>query len=212
MNNRKKSMHWLSKNSFYGNFIMQKAIHNGFRTIDKRCKLNNPYILDAGCGHGSLTRELLENIQDSDSIYGCDIDQEALNFCRNMNPQINYFTQDLLLPIKGEQKFDLIICTTALAQFKNTEQDVVINNLVNKLQPNGLLWIVDVNSSNTNELFAKLISKYTVILNENFSKFFFGKYCSIFYAEMIPYPILMLLEIIIPGKKILKQLIISKNK
>lgn len=95
---------------------------------------SNLRILDAGCGPGITLNYFLEY----GTVYGIDVSDDALEFCK-VNGGKNIVKGDLSsLPFKNST-FDIILCLDVLyhQDIKNDKQ--VITELYNKLKSGGLL-------------------------------------------------------------------------
>ena len=99
------------------------------------------YILDAGCGTGHTTLELLNEGYDVTAI---DISQELVNFTQRIIKENNYMgdvhTLDLTnAKVFGENKFDTIVCLDVLEHIRDDE--LVIRNLCYILKKGGHLIV-----------------------------------------------------------------------
>lgn len=168
-------------------------------------------LLDVGCGGGGLTREFSSNTEHPDGVFGCDISEESIEFCKKLNPAITYFVQDALEPLPENRIYDVIVFTTALAQFNREEQKVVLANAAKQLTQSGYLLILDVNSERTRLLFEqfKNSATYEVVTNKNFSKRFFGKTPGMMLADRLPFALLKVLEKVVPGDNILRLMLLK---
>lgn len=111
-------------------------------------KVQNKYphqtILEAGCGRGDFTLWL---IQQGYSAWGCDQVAAAM-------PTVPFIHQDLLLPLKIEQKFDLIIDSHLFhCLVFDQERELYLKNCRLSLNGNGIMMIEclgKIHESNTN--------------------------------------------------------------
>jgi 2-polyprenyl-3-methyl-5-hydroxy-6-metoxy-1,4-benzoquinol methylase len=99
------------------------------------------YILDAGCGTGHTTLELLN---DGYEVTAIDISQELVDFTQRIIKENNYmgnvYALDLTnAKVLGENKFDTIICLDVLEHIRDDE--LAIKNLCYILKKNGHLIV-----------------------------------------------------------------------
>lgn len=120
----------------YKNLLNQiyKTIHIGEKSA----------ILDIGFGTGVLTRKLYD---DGYSIYGIDFSNKMIEIARTKMPEATLIQHDFStgLPKKFSNiKFDFIISTYAIHHLTNDNKIIVINKLLEHLNPNGKMLIGDV--------------------------------------------------------------------
>ncbi len=208
---KKKTGNWLGRTRQYSDRIIDFAFLEAYRAIARTHDLKRTNLLDVGCGSGALTREFLNISENTDGVFGCDINEESIEFCNKLNPRINYFVQDALEPLPENRTYDIIIFTTALAQFNRKEQNLVLANAGRQLSPGGYLLILDVNSERTEPMYEHLKKSafYTMVLDKNFCKRFFGKTPAIMLADRLPFALLEILETLVPGDNILKMILLK---
>lgn len=99
-------------------------------------------VLDAGCGSGIFTIELLKKYPHS-TICGCDIDMDQLDFARsNSNHFIKYFQADLLKNSLAD-KYDTIFNRYVAHHFSIKQYFKILKNLHHSLNKNGSLVVID---------------------------------------------------------------------
>ena len=130
-----------------------------------------------------------------------------------MNPAAHYFCHDLLKPMPDHLRFDMVFLTAAMAQFDSDQQQRVLTNIRERLNPEGYLFILDVNSERTQHLFKDLKQSpdYEVCYNHQFIRRYFGKYPGIMLADKLPLTLLQIMERIIPGSNTLQLLVVKVN-
>lgn len=75
--------------------------------------LEEPMILDAGCGEGFIDALLLERFSHV-NITGLEFTEEAIKIARQMNPTAEYIQSDIVKMPFGDHTFDIVICTEVL--------------------------------------------------------------------------------------------------
>ncbi len=201
--------HWTQEAHLYIDLMFMREFIRGFRAIDKFKSIDElNHILDAGCGFGGLTRDIEERLG-SNIISGCDIDRERIAECKQKRPLICYFEQDLLKPLPFDKKYDLIIFTTALAQFSEVEQRIVLDNAKSQLNKGGFIWITDVNNEATHRLFLKLRHTYTVIYENKYSKNLLFRFPIFSLTKYFPLSFLHAIDRLMIGSNVLTQMILK---
>jgi trans-aconitate 2-methyltransferase len=112
----------------------------GKKVIERLSVRGNETVLDAGCGTGKLTRELLEALP-AGHVVALDVSQNMLNTARqnlerDFGSRVEYVAADLLkLPF--DEKFDGIFSTAAFHWVP--DHDDLFRNLFRALKPGGWL-------------------------------------------------------------------------
>jgi 2-polyprenyl-3-methyl-5-hydroxy-6-metoxy-1,4-benzoquinol methylase len=109
------------------------------------CKYIDPIgiktILDWGCGCGRLS-EMFELLTEDKEIYGCDIDSEAIAWCRKHLGKTKYDTIPLLPPTEyPDNFFDLIIGNSVLTHLTQNAQLLWLEELRRIKKKEGLLLV-----------------------------------------------------------------------
>ncbi len=204
---KRDMFHWTQEPSLFIDLCFRRELIRGFRAIDQVKAIDGFSILDAACGHGSLTRTLIEFFP-VDQINGSDIDSDCIAKCCAMNSSINYFEQDLLNPDAKESEYDLIILTAAMAQFSESEQITVLDNAEKQLKPGGFIMIVDVDSEKTDSLFNRLVLDYEIVYKSGFSKMIVDKWSILPLANRLPLSILRMIDKYCIGSNVLNHYIV----
>ncbi len=208
---KRHPFHWTQEGALYVDLLFKRQITRGFRALDKHINLDDIKLLDAGCGDGQLSRTLAENFG-VQNVWGCDIDPNDIANCQTKNPAIHYFVHDLLTPFEISTKFDVILFTAALAQFSQQQQRQVLNNAIEQLTPDGVIWMIDVNTQATKYLFTQEMAKHNIIYVKRFSKSLFNHYSVLKLADKLPLTVLHLLDNLCIGSNVLTQAIIQPKR
>lgn len=203
--------HWQSRIGQYSEMLINAQMLNAHRKIAEERDYDNLCFLDAGCGGGGLTRDLIDTFGNPERVFGCDIEPECIATCQRMNPAANYFRHNLLEPLPEGQRFDMVFMTTALAQFSVEQQKTVLTNIRKQLNPEAYLFIVDVNTERTERLFRCLkgSADYEVVYNRNFVRRYFGKMPGVMLADKLPLPLLQIMEHVVPGSNTLQLMVVK---
>ena len=109
------------------------------RTLQARSGLEQPRIIDVGCGLGYFTARVSESFPEA-HVAGCDISATAVKKAVEAAPKCTFFTVDLKdrrsLP---NSSYDLALVLHVLPYFTNDEIDTVIGNLYRLLSPGGFV-------------------------------------------------------------------------
>lgn len=126
-------------------------------------------ILDAGCGSGIFTEELFKQ-NPSSKIFGCDIDNNQLDFAYNHTPsQISYFNHDLTCsPL--DNKYDYIFNRYVAHHFTQKNYLRILSHLHQSLNKKGKLFIIDADGILNNIGTTNLVLIENIkVINEKFS-------------------------------------------
>ena len=105
--------------------------------------------MDLGCGDGTWTRFFAELKGVTDDIYGIDLSNNRIKKAKLLNPNIKYFTDDIIdINIKNI-KFDIITAIDVFSHL-NTEEQIIrsLANIHNLLTENGLFLWYDIYNRN----------------------------------------------------------------
>lgn len=104
-------------------------------------------ILDFGCGCGRTMKWMIESHPEA-AFYGCDIDREAIHWCRENLPQGWFFVNAKTPPLDFESRcFDAVYCFSVFTHLNEPMQDAWLAELRRILKPDGVL-IVTVHGGN----------------------------------------------------------------
>jgi 2-polyprenyl-3-methyl-5-hydroxy-6-metoxy-1,4-benzoquinol methylase len=96
-------------------------------------------LLDWGCGCGRLTVPLLEHHTGAD-IHGCDIDEEAIAWCRSHLPQARFETIAPYPPTPyPSASFDVVIAASVFTHLSRHTQSMWLEELKRIVRPGGIV-------------------------------------------------------------------------
>ncbi len=133
---------------FYGEVKLAYVLKSFVLQLCKDKELSKIKILDVGCGIGTKTRFLAEFIRNPTNIYGVEYSKNRLEYCKRLNPYINYEWGDIVKETheKGGGMFDGIISFTVLSHFSTDEEiEKALRNIYSKILDKGLFLWVDIN-------------------------------------------------------------------
>ena len=103
--------------------------------------LDNPSILEVGCGFGVLSKEL--------SRFGCvtgmDLSPKGIEIARQNNPGITFFHGDVLNYEFGDDKYDIVVNSEVIEHIPREDRQRFINVLADRLKPGGYLVLTTPN-------------------------------------------------------------------
>ncbi|MCA9741053.1 MAG: class I SAM-dependent methyltransferase [Deferribacteres bacterium] len=102
-------------------------------------KLENPEILDVGCGTGWLCEELTAY----GSVTGIDLADSVIERAQRRHPNVQFFAGDAMEIDLPKEHFDIIICLETLSHM--VDQSAFIDHLVSLLKPSGYLILTTQN-------------------------------------------------------------------
>lgn len=112
--------------------LVYREIRNSLPPVE------NPRILDAGCGTGGMMH-YLKNRLDATIIEGYDISEAAVEYCKSkgLNAQLGSHVQ--IESIAKSNKYDVVICNDSFYYLTDSEQKKFLMDLYSLLKPGGLL-------------------------------------------------------------------------
>lgn len=128
-------------------------------------KLHNKKILDIGCNIG-----IISSCADStNEIIGIDLNEEAINTARQLNPNNTYLEQDLW-KYKNSQ-FDVVIFSNMIEMFPQAERKKLIQHISQYLKKGGTLYLTTPNR--LNNFYKNSSNKLTIqAVQESITPFF----------------------------------------
>lgn len=135
----------------YGLYKIQQISRKFIRDLRRKTKkeYDKIHILDCGCGTGLWTRTMANYCGTPENIYGFEYSQNRLDYCKKMNPAINYRLGNIVGGVYDEYDFlfDGIISIDVLSQLRK-ENDIfsALSNINKKLSPNGLFLWYEINA------------------------------------------------------------------
>ena len=106
--------------------LINKFLYNIFRLISLT---EAESILDLGCGEGFVIR-YLRNHNNNLRFEGLDINKEAINMAKKLNPDVNFVICNLYKLQYNENSFDLVMLTEVLEHLEDPEK---VMNVVKKI-------------------------------------------------------------------------------
>ncbi len=85
--------------------------------VNRACLGAGEKILDVACGTGLVARTASEKQNNSDLIYGIDVNEVMIKKAREIQPSINYHHGDVTEMPFPDNKFDVIFCQQGLQYF-----------------------------------------------------------------------------------------------
>jgi ubiquinone/menaquinone biosynthesis C-methylase UbiE len=147
-----------SKDSFDVRIVRYEYIHSiKDEFFEELVKIANPksneYILDAGCGYGSVTREILKRkkdkklicfLADSNHTQLLRAKEELTNFNNTHKSELKFYIDNLIDTKFKENTFDTIIAKMVIHEIPFKKQQQAIENAYRILKPGGKLIIWDM--------------------------------------------------------------------
>lgn len=138
-----------------------------------KCFKTEYFILDYGCGPGSLTIELSKRLE-SKRIYACDVIKPKI--ADDINFELIYDGQ--ILPYKNHT-FDTIICMMVLHHVKDIKN--ALKELYRILKPGGYIIIREHDFLDNMQVYLDIVhGMYNFVLNDVIED---EKFCSNYYAK-----------------------------
>lgn len=98
------------------------------------------HVLDMPCGFGRVLRHLVECFADS-SIVACDLDREAVDFCKKTFDVDGVYSRERFDDIRFDSTFDLIWCGSLLTHLPQERFKEAMRLFVRFLSPDGVAII-----------------------------------------------------------------------
>jgi SAM-dependent methyltransferase len=114
-------------------------------------------ILDFGCGCGRVVRRW----NDVSGVHGCDLNAEAIAWCRANLPFARFDTNELKPPLRyADESFDFVCALSVFTHLTEVQQRAWVGELQRVLRPNGLLLITTHGSGFVDQLSASERERY----------------------------------------------------
>ena len=137
---------WTYENNFPENFWGYNFGPSLIKMFKKQIKKSN-YILDYGCGDGSLIKQILKYTNNYHKVYGFEYDTKTITNLRKkfFNEKNLYFFSNKNFPNK---KFDIIFCTEVIEHLYDKELNNLLQTLNKFKSENGTIIFTTPNQEN----------------------------------------------------------------
>ena len=105
--------------------------------------LDNPSILEVGCGFGVISKELSRYGR----VVGMDLSPNGIEIARKLNPGLSFFHGDLLNHNFGDEKYDVIVSSEVIEHIPKESREQFIRVLANLLNHGGYLILTTPNKA-----------------------------------------------------------------
>jgi 2-polyprenyl-3-methyl-5-hydroxy-6-metoxy-1,4-benzoquinol methylase len=106
--------------------------------------LTGKRVLDAGCGDGSVLRDLLRYGADATDLHGIDLLPERIERARELTPEATIDVGDMQKLAYENGRFDLVLCFTVLSSVTDKEaRRRVVGELTRVTRQGGLIVVYD---------------------------------------------------------------------
>jgi len=118
----------------------QNAAKNLITLFKKYKELDNAKILEWGCGVSRILRHVKEFTKESNvELFGSDLDDEMIEWCKSNLNDINFSTNNLLPPLEySDESFDIIYCTSVFTHLTEDVQFQWLDEIKRVLKKDGL--------------------------------------------------------------------------
>jgi 2-polyprenyl-3-methyl-5-hydroxy-6-metoxy-1,4-benzoquinol methylase len=103
--------------------------------------LDNPEILEIGCGFGVLSRELSR----FGTTTGMDLSPKGIAIAQRLNPELAFFSGDALTYEFRENSYDIVISSEVIEHIPKESHQHFINVIAKILRPGGFLILTTPN-------------------------------------------------------------------
>lgn len=130
---------WNKLSKLYQEKFMDFDLYNDtYNYFCERVNVENPQVLEIGCGPGNITRYLLSKRPDF-KITGIDVSPNMLNLAKKNNPTAKFKVMDVR-NLRPKNKFDAIISGFCLPYLSDEDSGKLIANCSNLLIPKGIFY------------------------------------------------------------------------
>lgn len=136
---RKKRWDKQYKKGLWNNLKSEKEAKRYYQIIDylQKYASENPTILDIGCGDGVLNQRM-QNVAFS-SFLGVDFSEVSIEQAKAKNfPKAEFIAEDAHT-FTPTNSFDVIVFNEAFYYIHDSEKENVLNRMLSKLNPNGVI-------------------------------------------------------------------------
>jgi ubiquinone/menaquinone biosynthesis C-methylase UbiE len=130
--------------------VVQNARLSLYDSMKKNIEgVQNPKVLDAGCGWGRWIVKLHSYCRRDFEMVGVDLDEFSLEYALSLDRLLNVARSNVeCLPFE-EDMFDLIFCSAVIHEIKTyAGREKTIREFYRILKPGGMLYIIDAFSTN----------------------------------------------------------------
>lgn len=132
------------------NYMFHREISDSVRTALVNFRPHEKiFILDLGCGDGSMTLRLVNSDRIA-SYIGCDLSKPALDIAKaqikSLGIPAQLICEDMLHVVKEqpENSVDLVLCSYALHHLNANQKKHMVEQIRRILSPNGRLVLIDI--------------------------------------------------------------------
>lgn len=119
---------------------MDIGIYNTYRDqFCKLIKLNNPEILEIGCGPGNITKYLLSKRADF-NITSIDVAPNMIELAKKNNPTVQFKLMDCRNINSITKKYDALLCGFCIPYLSKQDCSKLIIDTFNLLNDNGIFY------------------------------------------------------------------------
>lgn len=104
-------------------------------------KLDNPSILEIGCGFGVISREPSE----FGRVTGMDLSPKGVEIANRLNPELEYFHGDVLSHDFDDAKYDVIVNSEVIEHVQGKNRERFIEVIAGLLSPEGYMILTTPN-------------------------------------------------------------------
>ncbi len=129
-------------------FMDVTLYHDSLNVFCNAIKKEKPEILELACGPGNITKFLLDKRPDF-KILGTDLALNMIELAKINNPTANFELMDCRAIKKLNKEYDGILCGFGLPYLSKEEAILMIRDVSQKLNKNGIFYISTMEDDNS---------------------------------------------------------------